>query len=61
MDWVGEQQEVIKAAVNSRQLVNAGPGTGETFVVCTRIACIIDGLGAQPVHLSSVVLGGTND
>ncbi|ALH79768.1 UvrD-helicase domain-containing protein [Sphingopyxis macrogoltabida] len=37
-----EQQRVIEAPANARLLVEAGPGSGKTFVACARIASLVD-------------------
>lgn len=44
------QAEVIKAPINKRLLVSAGPGSGKTWTACTRIAKLIEE-GAVPSRL----------
>jgi len=36
-----EQDEVVQASTDARLLVEAGPGTGKTFVACRRVAHLI--------------------
>jgi hypothetical protein len=47
-EWTSEQNEVIRADVSERLIVNAGPGTGKTAVACARIAWLIDVAGTEP-------------
>ena len=42
MDWDKEQLSVINDEKSSRQIVEAGPGTGKTAVACARVASLID-------------------
>ena len=42
MDWDEEQLSVINDEKSSRQIVEAGPGTGKTAVACARVASLID-------------------
>lgn len=37
-----EQQRVIEAPANARLVVEAGPGSGKTFVACARIASLVE-------------------
>ncbi len=37
-----EQQRVIEAPANSRLVVEAGPGSGKTFVACARLASLVE-------------------
>ena len=37
-----EQQRVIEALANARLVVEAGPGSGKTFVACARIASLVE-------------------
>jgi hypothetical protein len=48
------QNAVISAEVSARLLVDAGPGTGKTFVACSRVAALIrDGVPAGRIWLVS--------
>ncbi len=50
--WTEEQRSVIEADCHSRQLVEAGPGTGKTAVACARVAR----LAGQGVNPSSILM-----
>ena len=41
MPWTAEQSHVIEAPVQSRLLIDAGPGTGKTAAACARIAWLL--------------------
>lgn len=48
------QDAVISAGGSARLLVNAGPGTGKTFVACSRVAALIgEGVPASRIWLVS--------
>lgn len=48
------QNAVITADVSARLLVDAGPGTGKTFVACSRVAALVrDGTPASRIWLIS--------
>ncbi|PDS99265.1 hypothetical protein CO659_00115 [Rhizobium sp. S9] len=48
------QNEVISAPATDRLLVDAGPGTGKTFVACSRVAALInEGIPAGRIWLVS--------
>ena len=50
----GLQDAVICAGADERLLVDAGPGTGKTFVACSRVAGLInDGLPASRIWIIS--------
>ena len=44
------QVEVIRAAVDERLIVDAGPGTGKTFVACARLGYLISDCGLNPAQ-----------
>jgi len=46
--WTSEQLEVIAENRASRQLVQAGPGTGKTAVACARVAHLIEQQNVLP-------------
>jgi superfamily I DNA/RNA helicase len=51
LEWDRDQQIVIEAEPQARQLVIAGPGTGKTAVACGRIAYLINKCGIEPVNV----------
>ena len=44
------QREVIIAPANARLLVEAGPGSGKTWVLCSRVRQLVDA-GVTPTHI----------
>jgi hypothetical protein len=48
MDWDDKQLKVINADKSTRQIVEAGPGTGKTAVACARVAALIDDFDVHP-------------
>lgn len=51
ISWTTEQFRVIEADATERILVDAGPGTGKTAVVCARVAWLIDHAGLEPTEI----------
>lgn len=47
-DWTDQQTVAIQAPPCTRMLVDAGPGTGKTATLCSRIAWLIDNDGINP-------------
>lgn len=45
--WTSEQLAIIQAGVSEKLLVDAGPGTGKTAVLCARIAHLLEH-GTEP-------------
>ena len=48
LNWTEEQLNVIQAPCNTRMLIDAGPGTGKTATLCSRIASLIDNSDINP-------------
>lgn len=56
--WTEEQAQILSSDPNSRLLVDAGPGTGKTEVLCAKVAWFIDEFSIQPNEI--LVLSFTN-
>lgn len=48
INWTSEQLDVIRADQHARLMVDAGPGTGKTEVLCARIAWLLDRASLEP-------------
>jgi len=48
IEWTSQQRAVIQTDPHARQMVDAGPGTGKTAVLCARIAWLLDSGGLEP-------------
>lgn len=46
--WSSEQSAIIECNASQRLIVDAGPGTGKTAVLCARIAWLIEELNVSP-------------
>jgi len=49
--WTDDQRDVITEDSRARLLIDAGPGTGKTAVLCARIAWLIDHHGVTPENI----------
>jgi hypothetical protein len=49
--WTDDQREVITEDPHARLLIDAGPGTGKTAVLCARIAWLINHHGMTPENI----------
>jgi len=49
--WTHEQSAIIESDANQRQIIDAGPGTGKTAVLCARIAWLIEKLNVSPTDI----------
>jgi ATP-dependent exoDNAse (exonuclease V) beta subunit len=49
--WTDEQREVVTDDSRARLLIDAGPGTGKTAVLCARIAWLINNNGVTPENI----------
>jgi hypothetical protein len=56
--WTDEQLQVLNSEPENRLLVDAGPGTGKTEILCAKVATLIDSCGIQPNEI--LVLSFTN-
>lgn len=50
-NWTPAQQAIIDASPQARLIVDAGPGTGKTAVLCARISCLLDQAGLEPSEI----------
>ena len=48
INWTSQQVDVIRADQHARLMIDAGPGTGKTAVLCARIAWLLDSAGLEP-------------
>lgn len=47
-NWTAQQLDVIRADPHARLMVDAGPGTGKTAVLCARIAWLLESADLEP-------------
>jgi hypothetical protein len=49
--WSPDQSEIITSPATERMMINAGPGTGKTAILCARIAFLINECDVTPENI----------